>query len=51
MVPPLDLGGEGGGQMEILEESPEEPIDVPSGITGGEAFETVSRGRLGSLRF
>jgi hypothetical protein len=52
VVPPLDMGespglGEG---MQILEESPEVPMDVLAG-GGGEAFETVSRGRLGSLRF
>ncbi len=50
IVPPLNLGGGMGEHLGILEESPEAPADVPAGGSG-EAFETVSRGQLGSLRF
>ena len=50
MVPPLDMGGGSGERLGILEESPDALADVPAG-GGGEAFETVSRGQLGSLRF
>ncbi len=48
-VPHLDLGMQSGNRLDIVEESPEATNSNDSAGGSGIAFETVSRGRLGSL--